>query len=79
MQTHPHNRCMAGGHMTQLVVGENVLPLLYQGFADNHCVGMNFPVPSIDQHLEGGHGRVTEQYARTSFRTDTKLASFSRY
>ena len=66
MQTHTHNRYMAGGHMTQLVVGEDVLPLLYQGFADIHsaglhCAGLNFAVPSIDQHLEGGHGRVTEQ------------------
>ena len=65
--------------MAQLVLVENVLPLLYQGFADNHCVGMNFAVPSIDQHLEGGHRRVTEQYARMPFHTDTKLASFSRY
>ena len=65
--------------MAQLVLVENVLPLLYQGFADNHCVGMNFAVSSIDQHLEGGHGRVTEQYARTLFHMDTKLASFSRY
>ena len=65
--------------MTQLVVVENVLSLLYQGFADNHCVGLNFAVPSIDQHLEGGHGRVTEQYARMAFHADTKLASFSRY
>ena len=65
--------------MAQLVVGEDVLSLLYQGFADNHCVGLNFPVSSIDQHLEGGHGWVTEQYARMPFHTDTKLASFSRY
>ena len=65
--------------MAQLVVGEDVLSLLYQGFADNHCVGLNFPVPSIDQHLEGGHGRITKQYARMPFNTDTKLASFSRY
>ena len=65
--------------MAQLVVGEDVLSLLYQGFAENHCVGLNFPVSSIDQQLEGGHGRVTEQYARTLFHTDTKLASFSRY
>ena len=79
MQAHPHNRYMSGGHITQLVVGENVLPLLYQGFADNHCVGLNFAVPSIDQHLKGGHRRVTEQYARASFLMDTKLASFSRY
>ena len=65
--------------MAQLVVGEDVLLLLYQGFADNHCVGMNFAVPSVDQHLEGGYRRVTEQYARTLFHMDTKLASFSRY
>ena len=65
--------------MTQLVVGENVLPLLYQGFADNHCGGLNFAVPSIHQHLEGGHRRITEQYARMPFHTDTKLALFSRY
>ena len=79
MQIHVQNRCMDGGHMNQLVVGETVLPLLYQVFADNHCVGLNFPVPSIDQHLEGGHGRGTEQYARMPFHTDTKLASFSGY
>ena len=43
--------------MAQLVVGEDVLSLLYQTFADNHCVGMNFQVSSTDQHLEGGHRR----------------------
>ena len=43
--------------MAQLVVGEDVLSLLYQTFADNHCIGLNFPVSSIDQHLEGGHRR----------------------
>ena len=56
--------------MAQLVVGEDVLSLLYQTFADNHCIGLNFPVSSIDQHLEGGQGRVTEQYARMPFHTD---------
>ena len=44
--------------MTQLVVGEDVLPLLYPVSARLHCVSLNFPVPSMsDQHLEGGHGR----------------------
>ena len=70
---------MAGEHITQLVVADDVLSLLYRVSAGLHCVGLNFPVSSTDQHLEGGHGRVTEQYARTPFHTDTKLASFSRY
>ena len=65
---------MARGHVTQLVVGD-VLPLLYQAFADHHCGGLDFQV-STDQHLEGRHGRGREQYGRTRFYTDTKLASF---
>ena len=43
--------------MTQVVVGEDVMPLLYQVSAGLHCVGLNFPVSSTDQHLEGGHGK----------------------
>ena len=77
--THTHNRCITRGHTTQHVVGEDVLSLLYHVSAGFHCVGLNYPVPSTDQHLEGGHGRITEQYARTPFHTDTKLASFSGY
>ena len=75
--THTHNRCMAGGHMTQLVVGEDVLSLLYRVSAGLHCVGLNFPVSSIDQHLEGGPWEGREQYARSRFYTGTKLPSFS--
>ena len=56
MQTHTHNSCTAWGHMTQLVVGDDVLPLLYQVLAGLHCVGLNFPVPSTDQHLVPGEG-----------------------
>ena len=33
--------------MTQLVVGEDVLLLLYQVSAGLHCVGLNFPVPVL--------------------------------
>ena len=36
--THPYNRYMAGGHMTQLVVEEDVLSLLYQVSAGLHWV-----------------------------------------
>ena len=40
--------------MIPLVVGKDVLPLFYQVSAGLHCVGLNIPVPSTDQHLEGG-------------------------
>ena len=55
--------CMAGRYMIQLVVVENVLSLLYPDSRSLRCIGPNFPVPSNDQHLEGGHGRGKEQYA----------------
>ena len=69
-----HNRCVARRHMIQMVVAEDVLSLFYPDW----CIVLNFPVPSTDQHLEGGHGRGREQimYARLLF-MGTKPASFS--
>ena len=64
---HTHT-CMARGN----TVGEDVLSLLYQVLAGLHFVGLNFAVPSTDQHLEGGHGRGRE---RATVYTDTKLAN----
>ena len=56
--THIHNRCVAGRRMIQLVVGEDVLSLLYPVSAGIHCVDLNSPVASTDQHLEGGHSSM---------------------
>ena len=76
--THTHNKCMAGGHMTQMVVGEDVLSLLYQVSAGLHCVGLNFPVSSTDQHLEGGPWEGKQRVCKDTVQyTDTKLALFS--
>ena len=76
--THTHNKCMGGGHMTQMVVGEDVLSLVYRVSAGLHYVGLNFPVSSTDQHLEGGHGRRgSNECARTRFYMGTRVASFS--
>ena len=77
MQAHTHNRCMARGHMTvaQLVVGENVLPLLYRVSAGLHCASELSDAQYCLEHWREGIG--SKQYARTRFYKCSKLASFS--
>ena len=57
--------------MIQMVVADVL------SFYPDWCIVLNFPVPSTDQHLEGGHGRGREQimYARLLF-TGTRPALF---
>ena len=59
--------------MTQFAVMVDKLPLLSVGL---HCVGLNFPVPSTDSHLEGGKKQPVNRDTRT--RANSGLAaSFS--